>query len=88
MVWEALAIIVRLIGEGVESVADFVLPTEWTAWYRRQVASWGLGIFGALSRFVAPAALGALGGVVTAGMALVVLSIVMRWVKAVRSWLP
>ena len=88
MIWEALAILVRLIGEGVESVADFVLPPEWTAFYRRAVATWGLGIFGALSRFVAPAALGVLGGVVTAGIALVILSVIMRWVKAVRSWLP
>lgn len=88
MIFEALVWLLRSIGEGVEAVADMAIPAEWTAFYRGAIADWGLPIFGALSRFVAPAALGVLGGVATVGFALVVTAIIARWVRAVRSWLP
>ena len=88
MVWEAALWALLQVGDGIEAIMDGVLPAEWTAWYRTQIADWGLSVFGALSRFVEPGALAALGAAFTFAFGLLVTQLVMRFVRAVRSWLP
>ena len=88
MIWEAGVWAILQVGDGLEAVVEAVLPATWTVWYRQQIATWGLTVFGALSRFIDPAALAALGAAFTFAFGLLVIQLVMRFVRAVRSWLP
>ena len=88
MFWEAIIWTLVQIGDAVEGIVSVVLPASWTAWYRTQIATWGLSVFGALRRFVDPAALAALGAALTFAFSLLVVNLIMRFVRAVRTWLP
>ena len=88
MIWEALLWAMLTAGEALEAPLAWVIPPEAMKMMRDAAADYGVAAVASLSRFFTKGALGFFTTAMFSGLAMFFTYMLLRLVRAVRSWLP